>query len=76
MKKELLNWMQRKYLKLLEVEKKSKIRNRFRYFYQMICNDADRQRKEQQDREQTTGYPAAYDIAEYESTSVLDDFDD
>ena len=69
-------YFEQTYLKLLEVEKKSKIRNRFRYFYQMICNDADRQRKEQQDREQTTGYPATYDIAEYESTSVLDDFDD
>ena len=69
-------YFEQTYLKLLKKKKKSKIRNRFRYFYQMICNDADRQRKEQQDREQTTGYPAAYDIAEYESTSVLDDFDD
>ena len=39
----------------------------------MICNDAEKQRNEQQDREQTTGYPATYDITEYESTSILDD---
>ena len=66
-------YFEQTYLKLLEIEKKRKIHNRFRYFYQIICNDADRQRKEQQDREQTTGYPAAYDIAEYESTSILDE---
>ena len=52
-----------------------KVSNRFRYFFKIICSDADRQRKEQQDREQNTGYPATYDIAEYESTSVLDDWD-
>ena len=69
-------YFEQTYLKLLEVEKKKKIRSRFRYFYQMICNDADKQRKKQQDREQTAEYPAAYNIAEYESTSVLDDWDD
>ena len=68
-------YFEQTYLKLLEIEKNKKISNRFRYFFKMICSDADRQRKEQQDREQTTGYPATYDIAEYESTSVLDDWD-
>ena len=54
-----------------------KISNRFRYFYQIICSDAERQRREQQDRENQNikGYPPTYDIAEYESTSVIDDFD-
>ena len=66
-------YFEQTYLRLLDVEKKRKIRNRFRYFYQMICNDAEKKRTEQQDREQATGYPATYDIAEYESTSVLDD---
>ena len=70
-------YFEQTYLRLLDVEKKRKIRNPFRYFYQMICNDAKKQRSEQQDREQTKGYPAAYDIAEYESTSILDeDWDD
>ena len=66
-------YFEQTYLRLLDVEKKRKIRNPFRYFYQMICNDAKKQRSEQQDKEQTIGYPATYDIAEYESTSILDD---
>ena len=69
-------YFEQTYLKLLEIEKKKKISSRFRYFYQIICNDADKQRKEQQDREKNTGYQASYDIAEYESTSVLDDLND
>ncbi len=71
-------YFEQTYLKLLEVEKKKKIRNRFRYFYQMICNDADSQRKEQQEMEikRSQGYEATYDIAEYESTSVIDKWDD
>ena len=66
-------YFEQTYLRLLDVEKKRRVRNRFRYFYQMICNDAEKKRNEQQDREQTTGYPATYDITEYESTSILDD---
>ena len=70
-------YFEQTYLKLLEIEKKKKISNRFRYFYQIICSDAERQRREQQDRENQSfkGYPPTYDIAEYESTSVIDDFD-
>ena len=69
-------YFEQTYLRLLQVEKKRKIRNRFSYFYQMICNDAEKRRNEQQDNEQTIGYPPSYDIAEYESTSVLDEWDD
>ena len=69
-------YFEQTYLKLLEIEKSKKISDRFRYFYKIICNDADRQRKEQQDSKQRKGYQAAYDIAEYESTSVLDELDD
>ena len=74
--KAIKTYFEQTYLKLLEIEKNKKIRNRFKYFYSIICNDADRQRKEEQDREQTTGYPAAYDLAEYESTYILDELDD
>ena len=35
-----------------------------------------RQRKEQQDKERVIGYKPTYDIAEYESTSIIDEFDD
>ena len=69
-------YFEQTYLKLLEIEKKKKINNRFGYFFRMICSDADMQRKEQQDKEKTIGYNAAYDIAEYESTSVIDEFED
>ena len=69
-------YFEQTYLKLLEIEKKKKVNNRFRYFLQMIYNDADRQRKEQQDKDKHTGYPPAYDITAYESTSILDEFDD
>ena len=60
----------------LEMEETQKIRNRFQYFLTMISNDADQQRKEEQEREKPAGYPAAYDIAAYESTSVLDEEDE
>ena len=70
-------YFEQTYLKLLEIEKKRKIRDRFSYFYQIICSDAERQRKERQEMDQIAGYPPSYDIAEYESTSVLDeDWDD
>ena len=69
-------YFEQTYLKLLEIEKKRKIRDRFSYFYQIICSDADRQRKEQQDKERVIGYKPTYDIAEYESTSIIDEFDD
>ena len=69
-------YFEQTYLKLLETEKKKKINNRFRYLYQIICNDAERQRKERQEMDQITGYPPSYDIAAYESTSVLDEFDE
>ena len=75
--KAIKSYFEQTYLKLLEIEKMKKISNRFRYFYQIICSDAERQRREQQDRENQNikGYPPTYDIAEYESTSVIDDFD-
>ena len=69
-------YFEQTYLKLLKIEKKRKIRDRFSYFYQIICSDADRQRKEQQDKERVIGYKPTYDIAEYESTSIIDEFDD
>jgi len=70
-------YFEQTYLKLLEIEKKRKIRDRFSYFYRIICSDAERQRKERQEMDQIAGYPPSYDIAEYESTSVLDeDWDD
>ena len=70
-------YFEQTYLKLLKIEKKRKIRDRFSYFYQIICSDAERQRKERQEMDQIAGYPPSYDIAEYESTSVLDeDWDD
>ena len=69
-------YFEQTYLKLLEIEKKRKIRDRFSYFYQIICSDAERQRKEQQDKERVIGYKPTYDIAEYESTSIIDEFDD
>ena len=71
-------YFEQTYLKLLEVEKKRKIRSRFRYFYRIVCSDAERQRKEQQEREieRSQGYEATYDIAEYESTSVIDKWND
>ena len=62
-------YFEQTYLKLLEIEKKRKIRDRFSYFYH-------RQRKEQQDKERVIGYKPTYDIAEYESTSIIDEFDD
>ena len=68
-------YFEQTYLKLLEIEKKRKIRDRFSYFYQIICSDAERQRKEQQDKERVIGYKPTYDIAEYESTSIIDEFD-
>ena len=46
------------------------------YFEQIICSDADRQRKEQQDKDRNIGYQPTYNIAEYESTSIIDEFDD
>ena len=67
-------YFEQTYLKLLEIEKKRKIRDRFSYFYHIICSD--RQRKEQQDKERVIGYKPTYDIAEYESTSIIDEFDD
>ena len=75
--KAIKSYFEQTYLKLLEIEKMKKISNRFRYFYQIICSDAERQRREQQDRENQNikGYSPTYDIAEYESTSVIDDFD-
>ena len=69
-------YFEQTYLKLLEIEKKRKIRDRFSYFYQIICSDAERQRKEQQDKERVIGYKPTYDIAEYESTSIIDELDD
>ena len=69
-------YFEQTYLKLLEIEKKRKIRDRFSYFYQIICSDADRQRKEQQDKDRNIGYQPTYNIAEYESTSIIDEFDD
>jgi len=76
--KAVKTYFEQTYLKLLEIEKNKKIRNRFKYFYSIICNDADRQRKEQQEREieRSQGYEATYDIAEYESTSIIDKLDD
>ena len=69
-------YFEQTYLKLLGIEKKNKINNRFRYFFQIIYNDAAKQRTEQQDKDKTIGYQATYDIAEYESTSIIDEFDD
>ena len=69
-------YFEQTYLNLLEIEKKRKIRDRFSYFYQIICSDADRQRKEQQDKDRNIGYQPTYNIAEYESTSIIDEFDD
>lgn len=69
-------YFEQTYLKLLEIEKKRKIRDRFSYFYQIICSDAERQRKERQEMDQIAGYPPSYDIAEYESTSVIDKWND
>ena len=74
--KAIKTYFEQTYLKLLEMEDTKKIRNRFQYFFTMIGNDADKQRKEEQEREKPAGYPAAYDIAAYESTSVLDEEDE
>ena len=74
--KAIKTYFEQTYLKFLEAAKKSPIHNRFKYFYQIICNDAESQRKEQQAKKQHEGYQAGYNIAEYEATSVLDEFDD
>ena len=66
-------YFEQTYLRLLAMEKTRQVNNRFQYFFTIICSDADRQRREAASREKQPDYPVAYDIAAYESTSVLDE---
>ena len=66
-------YFEQTYLKFLEMAETKKINNRFQYFFKIMHNDADKKRTEDEQREKKPGYPATYDIAEYESTSVLDE---
>lgn len=73
--KAIKTYFEQTYLKLLEIEKKKNISNRFRYFYKMICSDAENQRTEQKEKEEKSSesYQATYDIAAYERISVIDE---